>query len=312
MATIPTARMAVDSRGDRSAAITIASSTPGSASMMSTRPIAPSPNAPPRYAATRPSASPVPSPTRTTPTPAPSEMAAPCTTRVRMSRPNSSVPMRWLGDGGWSLAGTSMRIGFPVNAGPATATTNRNASRTPPTHPLAPSWIRRRDRRDRPLRNPAGGGALVSNARVEESIGHIRQHVEGREHHREQQDGALHEHVVARRERLDGQVADPGPGEHGLRDHRAAEQISGFQRRDRDDGDERVRERVPPHQPQEPQPLPPRGPRAVLMQHLEQAAAHVPRQDRHRPPGQGDGGKDQVPGRIPEAQPPLFHKPVDQ
>src|SRR5438132_12884182 len=305
MVTTPTATIAVVRRGERSAAITIARSTPGSANMMSTRLMTPSPKAPPRYAASTPSVSPRPSPTRTTPTPAPSEMRAPCTTRVRISLPNWSVPMRWANEGGWSRTGTSIRIGFPVSAEPTAATTARVPMSAVPTRPIGPQRaIRRESRRDaRAAAARDDRGVSVPNPWVEESIRHVGDDVQDGEHDGEQQDGALHQHIVPRGERLDGEVADAGPGKHRFRDHRAAEQVPGLQRDHRHDRDEGVRERVPPHQAEEPDALGARRAGVVLMQDLQQAAPHVPGQDGPGPPGQGRGGEDEVPERGPQAGP---------
>src|SRR5438445_3598168 len=314
MVTTPTATIAVVRRGERSAAMTIARSTPGSANMMSTRLITPSPKAPPRYPASTPNASPRPSPTRTTPTPALSEMRAPCTTRVRISLPNWSVPMMWSNEGGCSRTGTSIRIGFPVSAGPTTATRARTPMSTVPTMPLAPQRaIRRERRRDaRAAATREDRGVSVPNPWVEESIRHVGGDIQDGEHDGEQQDGALHQHIVPRGERLDGEVADAGPGEHRFRDHRAAEQVPGLQRDHGHDRDERVRERVPPHQAEEPETLGARRAGVVLVQDLQQAAPHVPGQNGHRPAGQGHGGEDQMPERVPQSGPPLLDEPVDQ
>ena len=97
--TTPTASMALNEPGPSTAMITIASRIAGTARRKSsTRMIATS-GSPPANPPRRPSGTPTVAPMSTATRPVRSEMRAPWITRLRMSRPNSSVPKGWARDG---------------------------------------------------------------------------------------------------------------------------------------------------------------------------------------------------------------------
>src|SRR5436190_10012901 len=62
--------------------------------------------------------------------------------------------------------------------------------------------------------------------------------------HRDEQDAALHERIVARVDRLNQQAADAGPREDGLGDDRAREHRAELEADDRHDRNEAVAERM--------------------------------------------------------------------
>ena len=104
MLTTPTASMALNEPGPRIAMMTMASRIAGTARRKSsTRMIAASAS-PPAKPPRSPSGTPTIPPISTATAPVRSEMRAPWITRLRMSRPNSSVPKGWARDGdrNWS------------------------------------------------------------------------------------------------------------------------------------------------------------------------------------------------------------------
>src|SRR5437867_13239868 len=75
---------------------------------------------------------------------------------------------------------------------------------------------------------------------VEDIHGQVHQHEGARDH----EHAPLHERDIARQDALDHERPRSGPGEHGFRQYRAAEQIAGLDADRGDDRDERVLERV--------------------------------------------------------------------
>src|SRR5690606_39420141 len=64
----------------------------------------------------------------------------------------------------------------------------------------------------------------VADPRVEEPVEQVDDEVEQYEDQGHGQHGSLHEREVAGEDRVHGQAPEAGPGEHGLRQHRAAQQ----------------------------------------------------------------------------------------
>ena len=76
------------------------------------------------------------------------------------------------------------------------------------------------------------------------AVGHVDHDVDEHVGHRDHQHGALHDRIVALRDRIEQRGADAGPREHLLDDDRAGEQRAELQARDRDHRQQRVAQRV--------------------------------------------------------------------
>src|SRR5574342_914036 len=85
-------------------------------------------------------------------TPTRSEMRLPWSTRLQMSRPNSSVPRKCRPLGGWSRAAGSRRVGLCVESGPAKSAASTKARRM-----RAPATTLRLARRRRSQRGRVEG-----------------------------------------------------------------------------------------------------------------------------------------------------------
>src|SRR5215831_488062 len=106
----------------------------------------------------------------------------------------------------------------------------------------------------RPVRHSdiAAGGVVATtlstpDPRVDGGVKEIHGEVAQHEERADEEDGALHERIVALHHRAKEQAAHAGKGEDFLGDHRAPEEIADLDSRHRDEGDEAVLESVPPH-----------------------------------------------------------------
>src|SRR5882672_10345971 len=85
---------------------------------------------------------------------------------------------------------------------------------------------------------------------IEDAIEDIDEEIHDDEDHGRQEDRALHDRIVAVVDRVDGESADAGPGEDGLRDHGAGEELTELQARDGDDRERGIAQRVLHHDEQ--------------------------------------------------------------
>ena len=85
------------------------------------------------------------------------------------------------------------------------------------------------------------------DARVDDRIGDVGEQVHADIDDGNEQHDGLHDQEVARRDRLDGELADAGPGEHGLHDDGAGEQVADLECRDGDDRNGRIAQHVAQH-----------------------------------------------------------------
>ena len=221
------------------------------------------------------------------PTPASSETRAPQTRRLRRSRPNSSVPRGCPGvPGALSRLGVSTASGSGSGSqGAASAAMMASAMATSAT------TARRFRRRSRRM------AVLELDPRVQPRIERVHREVDQHEGERDDQHAALHERHVAGQDALDHQGAHAGPGEHGLGEDGAAQQIARLHAHHGDDGDERVLQRVPPDHHALAQALGARGADIVLAERLQHGGAREPgddgdrrRRERHR--GQHEMGEE--------------------
>src|SRR6266478_2026187 len=133
--------------------------------------------------------------------------------------------------------------------------------------------------------------------RVEDVHGQVHEHEGARDH----EHAPLHEGDIARQDALDHERPHSGPGEHGFRQHRAAEQIAGLDADHGDDRDERVLERVAHDHRPFGRALGARGPDVVLAEHLEHGAAREPRDDRDRGGREGERGEQEMSEEVARA-----------
>ncbi len=113
----------------------------------------------------------------------------------------------------------------------------------------------------------------MPQARIDENIKDIGQKVHDDETDRRAKDDALNDRVVAVEHGIDDELAEAGNGEDLLGQHRAREKLAEQQRRERDDRDQRVAQRVLEHDGARHKALGARGPDIVGTQDAEHGAA---------------------------------------
>src|SRR5690348_5556362 len=84
----------------------------------------------------------------------------------------------------------------------------------------------------------------VPDARIDESVEHVDEDVDGHDGGAEQQHATLQHRIVPATDRLVEPLADAGPGEDRLRQDRAREERAHEKSDHRDHGNERVPKRV--------------------------------------------------------------------
>src|SRR5215475_15603189 len=233
MFTTATATMPLTSPGPRAAMMATASRKYGKAIRVSMerminwstqRPTKParSPHSDPATAASAVAASP------TT-----SEMRAPKRSRLRRSRPNSSVPSGCPGvKMGASRRAVSMASGSRgASHGARTASTAITATRA---RPKSAALLRRNMRMT----------SVIADARVEDRVEEIHHEVDNHERGGDEEDPALHQGIVAGLDRTHHHRAEARPREHRLRQDRAPQQEAHLDAQHRDDGIDGVLEDV--------------------------------------------------------------------
>src|SRR5262245_25720747 len=188
------------------------------------------------YAAALPRTVPNPAATATLDSATTSVMRAPWSSRLRRSRPNSSVPSGWARVGGWALARGLSVVG---SAGDRIVASAAARSKAPTTGPATRTW---RDRRQAPRGEArsagavsgagaatAGGalgrahGSAMADPRVHDAIAEVGYEVHGHEERGAEQDDALDHRIVAGPQRAEKESVHPGPAEDVLHEHRARE-----------------------------------------------------------------------------------------
>src|SRR5690625_695424 len=139
--------------------------------------------------------------------PVSSDTRAPWTMRLNTDRPYSSVPNQLSLEGGCSR---SRR--FCCAGGWSAMTGANTAIRTSSTMMMRPSTAMRLRRKRRsggalssPLRRTGTPASAITDPRVQQGVGQVHQQVDHDEHHRDEQDGALHERSVLSTDRVDHQ-----------------------------------------------------------------------------------------------------------
>src|SRR5262249_35489747 len=146
-----------------------------------------------------------------------SDTRVPWISRLRMSRPNWSVPSQWAWLGVCRRSRIATRSGSWGAIRGARHATSTSAARQAAPAGEAPSRRRRRQASDW-TRGRARSISGVLDARVDHRVHEVGEQVDGDERHRADQDGALHEGEVAGEDRGDRETAEARPAEDGLGD----------------------------------------------------------------------------------------------
>jgi hypothetical protein len=212
---------------------------------------------PPRKPAARPIGTPISSEIDTDTTPASSEARVPQITRDSTSRPISSVPNQCSAEGALRIAPQLVAMGSrrdprraqrqhdeaETMASPSSAEHGGGAGGARRAATGRPAgWVGRGDGGRRAGRRPWRD--QLPQARVDRDVRDVGQQVQQHVGRGRDQHHALHHRVVAVEHRIDDQLAEAGDGEHLLGEHRAGQQRAEFQRAERDDGRQRVAQRV--------------------------------------------------------------------
>src|SRR5215831_11236961 len=182
--------------------------------------------------------------------PTSSEIWAPCRTRLYTSRPNSSVPSRFLALGAFRRSAGLSRRGSCVDIAPAS-----NAAMTTTASIAAPTvMLRLRPNRRIHAPRPAARGSaaaarsaaasLIADSRVDDHVERVDRQIDEYVGRRGDQDHALHDRVVPPQHRRDDQASEPGNVEHDLGHHGAADQDRHRDADDRDDRHQRIAQGV--------------------------------------------------------------------
>src|SRR5512140_398555 len=273
--------------GPRTAAIPMASRIPGNASRTSQAPVKIRSATPPRKPAREPAARPMRSEIPTVPNPTARERRAPWISRERTSRPNLSCPSQWDAEGPVSPSSSVCASGWAgASTGGKMAGRRNGRRRTIPTAAPRCRAVRRRS-----ARKP--DPSLIADSRVETCAQDVRRQVHRHGGKGDDEDAPLYQRVVPRVDRLDQEAADPWPGEDRLRDDAPRKHRAERQSQRRDDGDERVAQRVAGDGGPVRQPPRDRSRYILLPELLQQRCTDHPRQQRGHPRPERDGGQHQ-------------------
>src|SRR6266446_5270595 len=277
------ARISFTSEPPSAVTMISASNSVGNAMSMSAHRMMRVSTLPPRTPARMPSGTPSTKPKTTEARPTSSETRAPQMMRLKMSRPNSSVPRRCRSTTPGPLSTESENCADGLSGamrGAAAATTTMAAAIKSPM-PMG-SHRRRRPRVSSPARpmDRSTGSARrttaiglsrlpVGDPRVHDGVEHVDDQVDHDDDHGEDGDGPLGQRVVARADGVDQHLAQPRPREDCLGEHGPRE---GDGDEDPDDGEQRdhhVAERVLVDHEALPLALGAGGANVVLADHLQ-------------------------------------------
>src|SRR5262245_36521246 len=222
--------------------------------------------------------------------PTTSEMRAPKRSRLRRSRPNSSVPSGCPAvKMGASRRAVSMAFGSRgASQGASRASTAIAATRT---RPNSAALLRRNMRMT----------SVIADARVEDRVEEIHHEVDDHEGGGDEEHAALHQRVVARLDGAHHHGAEPRPREDGLREDRATQQKADLDAQHGDDRVDRILEHVTGYHRALGQALGACGADIVLSDDLEHAGAREARQRRRRGGAERDSGQNEVPQHVRHA-----------
>src|SRR6266536_5549048 len=237
----------------------------------------------------------------TDPKPAMSDTRVPQTMRESTSRPTLSVPMRWERSGlarVWPRSCLSGSYG-EITGAKSAATIARSITTTPSGPKRVRAACRRtvhrraRSRPGREARAMAAAGSAISDPGIDPAIEQVHGQVAQDEAHRDAQDHALHQWIVAREYRVHHEAPHPGQGEHVLGDHCSADQRAELEAEHGDDRDEGVLEHVATDDARLRKPLGPRGTHVVLRERVEHARTQGARDHGGEGEAQSERGQDE-------------------
>src|SRR5438445_1694616 len=217
--------------------------------------------------------------------PACSDTRAPQTTRLKTSRPNSSVPMRCAELGASRSMRKSWCTGsYGLTCPAKTASRAKSTRRPAPNIPVPERRKRRRAAahcdgaaRPRPSRGDrivvalAPATSAVPDARIEHRVHEVDDEADHRHEERDDDDRPLHDRVIARGDRVQHVPSDADATEDRLGEDGAAEQRAELKANDRHDRDERVLQRVAEKDSRLRETLRARGYEGIVGEHLEDA-----------------------------------------
>src|SRR5450631_3229604 len=168
--------------------------------------------------------------------PTDSEIRAPYSTRVKMSRPNMSVPNQNASEGGRKRKRTRIAEGSTGEISVAS--------------------------------DPAPV-SVMTHSRISQGVKNIDDQIDHNEGEAQDQHGALHQRIVAGHDRLDHHAADPRQREHLFDDDGAADRRAEKDAGGRDDQDQGVAQRMLADGPPLAEALGARGADVVLAENIE-------------------------------------------
>src|SRR5215510_2835175 len=183
---------------------------------------------------------------RTTETsPASSETRVPQMTRESTSRPTLSVPRRCTPFGRASVLPRFCASGsYGATSGAARATRIASSITAAPNGASRAPAARRKTFQRTAVKGAGlprpGRRSARSDSGIDPAIEHVDHEIADDEAHRDQQHDALHQGVVARKDRVDHEATDARQREDVFGDDRAADQRAELQAEDGHDGNERV------------------------------------------------------------------------
>src|SRR5438874_3637739 len=245
-----------------------------------------------------------------------SDTRPPSTSRSRTSRPKPSVPSTWPSVPGGSSE--SRRLCLKGSIAMASGTAYDTRSRRPnsasahiPTRSrlkrhharrYGPAGFTRAGVRRRSATTADTSGArearsgrriALSDAGVQEAVADVHEQIREDVRDRGEQDDALHDGIVLRVDRIDGQLADALAGEDGLDDDASREEAPGLEADDGDDRDQGVPHRVAQDDRAAREALRPRRADVFEAHHLEERCAREPRDETNAFVAQDDRGQDE-------------------
>src|SRR5262245_2954675 len=250
---------------------------------------------------------------RPTPPPARSAAAAtirltraPWISRLKTSRPSTSVPSRYLvlppscHAGGESLSGSDCSVGeWGAMSGASSATSTSTTMMKNEPHGSRARALSGRDSVEvsGAAPNPASIGSSTRaisgepDARVEVGVEDVHAQVDAEHDDGLQQDHGLEQRVVPEDDGLVGEPPDARPREYGLRDDRAGDEQREVDSEQRGHRDQRVAQTVLPDHDGLREPLEPRELDELAPHHLEKTRAHEPHHAGHQEDAERDGGQ---------------------
>src|SRR5215470_3323817 len=219
--------------------------------------------------------------------PTTSEMRAPKRSRLKRSRPNSSVPRGC----------PTVKMGASRRA-VSMASGSRGASHGATRASTAITSTRARPKSAAALRRNMRTTSVIADARVEHRVEEIDDQIDHHEAGGDEQHTPLHQGIVARLDGPHHHGAEPRPGEHRLGEDGPAEEEAHLHAQHGDDRIDGVLEHVARDHRALGQPLGAGGADVVLADDLEHARSRETRQGGGRGGAEGDGGQHEMPQHV--------------